>query len=188
MLESKSTLKEPKELRKHREELRDNPNAYTQDLKRIRAEISKDAPVVNLLKKCGYKKVTRLRCGELIKEFVDLIFKTQNNLPFFYIEEHGELPFCWNNPGDWEENYIRYEWGHLQSRNQNKNCDEITNFCLQSARCNRQVQTSMDIREVKVWLKGSRIANRIDTVMKKREELFVSKEWKNLLSELENFR
>ena len=79
------------------------------------------------------------------------------------------LPFCWNSPKDWDKDYIRYEWGHLRSRNLNGDAHQIENICLQSARCNQHVQTSMDIAEVLVWLSGSAIAARVQTVLERRQ-------------------
>ena len=113
---------------------------------------------VNQLKKCGYSKVTPIRCPELIAQYVGLIFDTQDKLPFFHVA--GPLPYCWNSPKDWDKDYIRYEWGHLRSRNQNDSPDKITNLCLQSARCNQHIQTAMDIDEVLIWLDGSAVAKR----------------------------
>lgn len=167
-------------LRIHRESLRDNPAAYTADLPRIQC-----TAVVHL-KRCGYRRVTRARCGVLVDTFVGAIFETQNRQPFFHVE--SALPFCWNRPTDWDKNYIRYEWGHLRSSNQNEDAHQIENICLQSARCNQHIQTSMDIVEVLEWLKGSAVADRIEQVLKRRQRLFASDEWQQLLKEFDAFR
>jgi len=167
-------------LRQHREALSHNPNAYIYDLPRVRLT------VINQLRKCGYSKVSLKRCPELIAKFVELIFSTQENLPFFHV--NGPLPYCWNSPKDWDKDYIRYEWGHLLSRNQSVSPDEIENLCLQSARCNKHIQTSMDINEVLIWLDGSAVANRIRDVLKKRETLFKSEEWAKLLNDFNKFQ
>jgi hypothetical protein len=99
----------------------------------------------------------------VVDRFVDAIFATQDEKPFFHVD--GELLYCWNAPKDWDKDYIRYEWGHLSSRNQNKVAHNIQNLCLQSARCNQHVQTSMDIDEVLKWLDGSQVAERVRQVM-----------------------
>jgi hypothetical protein len=168
-------------LREHREALARNPAAYTEDLKRV---IRNGA---RILKKCGYPRVTMKRCPELVSRFVSLIFEAQDHLPLFHVP--GPLPYCWNAPKHWHVNYIMYEWGHLNSKNQSaKSADQVTNFCLLSARCNQHVQTSMDIEEVLLWLEGSRITTRVRTVLSKREALFCSELWLNLLKSLEAFR
>ena len=63
------------------------------------------------------------RAPDEIKEYVDLIFDTQGNKPCFHIKSESCLPFCWNSPSNkgWEIDYIKYEWGNLQSKNQNGN-------------------------------------------------------------------
>ena len=153
-------------LNSHREALAKNPAAYTTDLPRVRET------AVGHFKRSGFSRVTRSRCASLVDEFVEAIFETQERRPFFHVE--GVLPFCWNAPKDWDKDYIRYEWGHLRSRNQNQDAHDIENICLQSARCNQHIQTSMDITEVLDWLRGSAIATRVQSVLEKREKLFAS--------------
>lgn len=167
-------------LRQHREALAKNPNVYTSDLERV------NGSVVNHLKKCGYPKVTTNRCKDLIEQYVGLIFDAQDNLPFFHVT--GLLPYCWNAPMDWDKNYIRYQWGHLLSKNQNNSANDIKNLCLQSARCNQHIQTSMDIDEVLIWLDGSAVGNRTREVLEKRENLFRGKLWASLEKDLNQFR
>lgn len=87
-----------------------------------------------------------------------------------------------------DENYIRYEWGHLQSRNQNADADQLENLALYSARCNQHIQTSMDISEVREWLDGSRIARRIDEVVARRTQLIQSAAWIDLCVRLDAHR
>ncbi len=167
-------------LKAHREALARNPAAYTADLPRIRLT------AVHHLKKCGFRRVTHVRCSSLVDRFVDAIFDTQDRLPFFHVD--NPLPYCWNAPKDWAHNYIRYEWGHLFSRNQNEGAHDIENICLQSARCNQHVQTSMDIDEVLRWLGGSCVAERVRRVLARRQELFGTDKWSELLDEFSGFR
>lgn len=114
-----------------------------------------------------------------------MVLATQEGKPFFHVE--AALPFCWNAPKDWDKSYIRYEWGHLRSVNQNADADTLENLCLQSARCNQHVQTSMDIDEVVLWLEGSAIAKRVRDVLARRKALFASAEWRALLGELARY-
>lgn len=167
-------------LLEHRRQLAENPNAYIEDLPRL------TGTVVGHLKRCGFEKITTRRGGELIKKYVDLIFEAQDNRPLFDVT--GELPYCWNSPKDWSYNYIRYQWGHLKSRNLNDAPDFLENLCLQSARCNMHVQTSMDIDEVIAWLKGSAVADRTLAVLEKRSALFESTAWRDLTQALNTFR
>ena len=171
---------EGRTLRSHREALARNPMAYTADLPRVRET------AVHHLKKCGFLRVTSARCSSIVDRFVDAIFNTQDRLPFFHID--NPLPYCWNAPKDWDKDYIRYEWGHLSSRNQNEGAHHVENLCLQSARCNQHIQTSMDIDEVLSWLDGSRVAERGRTVLGRRQQLFGSDSWHQLLDELSRFR
>lgn len=170
----------PRTLRAHREALAANPDAYTADLPRLRET------AVGHLKRFGFSRVTRRRCPSLIDTFVEAIFAAQQYRPFFHID--SPLPFCWNAPKDWNKNYIRYEWGHLRSRNQNEDAHQIENICLQSARCNQHVQTSLDIDEVLHWLEGSPVASRVRAVLDCRQRLFASEAWHKLLTDLERYR
>ncbi|MBN2657904.1 MAG: hypothetical protein JXR86_12645 [Spirochaetales bacterium] len=129
-------------LYEHRMNLKNNPNAYTEDLERCYQSI------IIHLKNAGYKKITYNKATEEIIELVNLLFEAQDNKPFLHIDYGDGLPFCWNSPykGAWELNYIKYEWGHLESRNQNgRTAHNIENLCLQSARCNQHIQSSMNI-------------------------------------------
>lgn len=64
-------------LKAHREALARNPAAYVADLPRVRNT------AVHHLKKCGFVRVTRVRCSSIVDRFVDAIFDTQDRLPFF---------------------------------------------------------------------------------------------------------
>ena len=171
---------ETRTLRAHREALAQNPAAYIADLPRVRET------AVYHLKKCGFVRATRARCASVVDQFLDAIFETQARLPFFYVD--NPLPYCWNAPKDWDKTYIRYEWGHLSSRNQNVGAHDVENICLQSARCYQHIQMSMDIDEVLAWLDGSRIAERVRFVLERRRQLFESSDWRDLLRELSRFR
>lgn len=131
-------------LREHRAALAANPNAYEADLPRTYETLARK------LSEFGYRRVPR----PLVVEIVEALFSAQGRRPLFHIE--GDLPYCWNAPKDWGYDYIRYEWGHLNSRNQNADADFVENLGLSSARCNQHIQTSMDIAEVRRWLDGSR--------------------------------
>jgi hypothetical protein len=134
------------------------------------------------IKRCGYARAGRKEARDVLSEAVNLLFDAQGRRPLFHVE--SPLPFCWNAPQFWHLNYLRYEWGHLRSRNQNQDAEHIENLALCSARCNQHIQTSMDIDEVRAWLSGSRVERRIDEVLTRRAELFASHHWRDLCARL----
>lgn len=162
----------------HRQIIENNPKAYLTDLNGDRLvgtlvnHIKNDFPDIRFT---SDKKL-------IVKELILLIFETQDKRPFFHVEG-TELPLCWNRPADWDCDYIKYEWGHLLSRNQNPDkLNSIENLGLYSARCNQHIQSSMNIQELMVY--GGLIATRISNVLTKRRKLFESVEWINLINEL----
>lgn len=169
-------------LRHHREMLaKEGQNAYSLDIERCYKS------VVPHLKKSGYKKVSLSKCEALIIKFVEMIFQAQSKKPFFHID--GDLPFCWNSPsnGGWELPYIKYEWGHLNSINQNiDTAHNIENLCLQSARCNQHIQSSLNVTELLVY--GGKLEETIKRNLKQRNELFSSDQWLSLLNDLREFK
>jgi len=169
-------------LRQHRERLAEaGSEAYLKDIERCYGS------VVPHLKKSGYKKVTLKRCGGLIEDFVDMIFSAQGKRPFFHIE--AELPFCWNTRryGGWHLSYIKYEWGHLNSINQNINsAHNIENLCLQSGRCNQHIQSSLNANELISY--GGKLEKIINKNLESRKLLFASAEWASLLEKLDKFK
>lgn len=177
------TNKKATTLLKHRKNLAANSNAYTADIQRCYKS------VVKYLKAAGYSKLTFKRESELITSYVNLIFKAQNSKPFFHIDADSKLPFCWNSPakGGWSVNYIKYEWGHLNSKNQNaKTYHSITNLCLQSARCNQHIQSAMNVDELIAY--GGKLASVIEENLKNRDDLFKSKEWRDLCLKLKKLK
>ena len=118
----------------------------------------------------------------ILKKIIQLLFDAQQQKPFLHIEE-SELPLCWNNPSDWNKNYIKYEWGHLPSQNQRPDqSSSIENIGLYSARCNRHIQSSLNVQELMVY--GGVLSQRISIVLRNRKILFSSEKWKKLILEL----
>ena len=125
-----------KTLLEHRKELAANPECYTKDHGRATGTL------VQHLKNVGYPRITEGSGQAERREFVRLIFEAQDQRPFLHIE--APLPYCWNSPykDGWVHNYIRYEWGHLLSRNQNpEDAFDVQNLCLMSARFNQHIQS-----------------------------------------------
>ena len=170
-----------KSLLEHRQELAENPVAYTRDLERVADTL------VQHLKKAGYRHLTAGCSKAERKEFVSLIFRAQSEKPFLHIE--ASLPYCWNSPyrDGWNFDYIRYEWGHLRSINQNpSSAFDAENLCLMSARCNQHIQSSMNVDYLLEY--GGALEAVIRKNLAARQQLFESQEWKSLLSRMERFK
>ena len=166
-------------LKEHRESIKNNPHSYDFDIKRCYKSVRPH------LRKCGvflpFKKKPYLE--QYINEYVDMIFSAQNCKPFFYFE--SDLPFCWNVPqkGGWDLNYIKYEWGHLKSIHQNSNESyNLENLCLQSARCNQHLQSSLNVEELLEY--GGKISIVIEQNMERRQKLFKTDKWKKNINYL----
>ncbi len=122
---------------------------------------------------------------QLVREDIVLaLLETQNRKPFFWIR--AKLPFCWNHVKDWNLDFIKYEWGHINPRNSAAlaNQDIIENLCLMSARCNNHIQSSLPMDEVRKLFGKSTAGERIDSVLKKRKALFKSRRWQSLITKL----
>jgi hypothetical protein len=171
-------------LNMHRLNIQKNmPKSYEYELK----DKGKDRLITTLVNKLSKKfRISKNKHYELLSLYIDLIAETQDYSPIFDIKSI-KLPLCWNNPGDWQCNYIKYEWGHLYSKSQNPDLEyNLENLGLYSARCNRHIQSSMDIDEVIIY--GGIIAQRIFEVLLKRDELFRQEKWKKLLSEFNKLK
>lgn len=158
----------------HRRALSQNIDAYEYEL----CDENIDRLVRSLiphLKAAGFA-VSPVKSGNDLAVIIRLLFHAQDERPFFHVEG-TELPLCWNSPRDWDKNYIKYEWGHLRSRNQAQNkAHKLENIGLYSARCNQHIKTSMHIEELMVY--GGVLAQRISNVLTNRRKLFESIEWK----------
>ena len=166
------------QLIEHRRIIERTADAYTRDLNSDRLIKS----LINHLRR-QFSGVPFTSAKKIIlKQIIELIFETQDKRPIFHVEG-TEMPLCWNRPGDWNCDYIKYQWGHLLSKNQNpETYDHIENLGLYSARCNLHIQSSMNIQELMIY--GGLIAQRISNVLTKRRILFASTEWKTLISSL----
>ena len=164
----------------HRKALSINGAAYTYEIEHnINRLVSTFIPH---LRTAGIKLSSK-KHGGVLANIITMLFEAQEKTPIFHVEG-TELPLCWNSPGDWDKNYIKYEWGHLRSKNQNPTLIlGIENFALYSARCNKHIQSSMNIEELMVY--GGILAQRISNVLTKRRILFASKIW---LDEIEKLK
>jgi hypothetical protein len=164
----------------HRRALADNDEAYTFELRS--ENISRLVKTLLLhLKKAGYQ-LTPTNSFDDLSRIIQLLFEAQEKRPFFHVEG-TELPLCWNSPKDWDKTYLKYEWGHLRSKNQSpEKAHQLENLGLYSARCNQHIQTSMHIEELMVY--GGILAQRISNVLTARRRLFQTAEWRQLVEKL----
>lgn len=125
----------------HRRALAHNQDAYTYEIVHHSGRLIRTlSPHI----KGSGVSVSPHKHGPSLAKAIDLLFETQDQRPIFHVEG-TELPLCWNRPRDWDKAYIKYEWGHLRSKNQNPS-DEVglADLALYSARCNQHIQSSMN--------------------------------------------
>lgn len=161
----------------HRRAIADNPHAYLYEIEMNLPRLTNT--LISHLRPHG---ISVKKHSKIVFQMIELIFDAQDQRPIFHVEG-TELPLCWNSPKDWEKNYIKYEWGHLRSKNQNQSdIFGIENFALYSARCNQHIQSSMNIEELMIY--GGILAQRISNVLTNRRKLFASQIWQDLINEM----
>ncbi len=164
----------------HRKLLSENQGAYSHEIEDENIERLVKSLVPHL-KNAGLKVSPSKNFKEL-SQIIKLLFSVQDDRSFFHVKG-TELPLCWNSPKDWDKDFIKYEWGHLRSRNQAEdNAYKLENLGLYSARCNQHIQTSLHIEELMVY--GGILAQRISNVLTARRKLFESNEWKDVVSKI----
>ncbi len=164
----------------HRKALSENVDAYSYELRDENIE-RLIRSLIPHLKNSGFN-VSFKASFDNLSEMIKMLFEAQDHRPFFHVEG-TELPLCWNSPKDWDKNYIKYEWGHLRSRNQAQDkSHKIENLGLYSARCNQHIQSSMHIEELMIY--GGILAQRISNVLTERRKLFNSCRWNALVKSL----
>jgi hypothetical protein len=163
----------------HRRALAHNQDAYTYEIVHNSARLIEN--LTKHIRAPGVSVSPRKHVLSLAKA-IALLFEAQDQRAIFHVEG-TELPLCWNRPIDWDKPYIKYEWGHLRSKNQNP--DDVVglaDLALYSARCNQHIQSSMNIEELMVY--GGVLAQRISNVLTKRRVLFASQDWQNVIADL----
>lgn len=171
-------------LYEHRVNIKRNALAYSFDLGNDDCcRLSKT--LVIHLSNMGFR-LSLKKHGNLLRAYILLLFEVQDRQPIFNIDK-TDLPLCWNRPRDWGLNYIKYEWGHLSSINQNiESAHRLTNLGLYSARCNQHIQASMDIEELLPYKGG--LGERIAKVISQRQNLFASDKWRSLEEKIQKLR
>lgn len=163
-------------------------NEHRQNLRHIEPQESE----INRLRKSLRNHIDkqRFRCRyspghiKTLNLIINMILETQDRKPFFWI--NTSLPMCWNHPWNWDMDYIKYEWGHVGPINSSpEKYNDIENLCLMSARCNNHIQSSLCMDDLLEFFEGSRIADRIRYVLDRRQKLFASSEWRDVIACLE---
>tara|TARA_B110001450_G_scaffold1450_2_gene1686 strand:+ start:7047 stop:7565 length:519 start_codon:yes stop_codon:yes gene_type:complete len=161
-------------LLQHRENLLNNPNRFIHDKERAIERFAETS--YKNYGRCGKNKKLVI---QLLKQLGKLVFENQENTPIY--EYQDILPRSWNSPmkGGWKLNYIKWEIGHLKSKNQG-GTNEPENLSFQSARCNQHIQTSMNYFETTEYKCKEEVKNRVDNLF----ILHKSKEWLDILENI----
>ncbi len=163
----------------HRQSIAKNVDSYTYEIENNIDRLIRT--LIPYLRSSGVK-LSSVRHKDSLATIIKMLFDAQEQRPIFHVEG-TDLPLCWNSPGDWDKNYIKYEWGHLRSKNQNQtDIFSVENFALYSARCNKHIQSSMNIEELMIY--GGILAQRISNVLTKRRILFASQNWQDAIAKL----
>lgn len=144
--------------------------------------------VAKKFKECGYEAASRN--ADLVDEYINLIFKTQDYRCTHWIRvKEGQLNGVWNRPAkgyrNWKTKEVKYEIDHVHPRNAG-GIDHLQNFQFLSANANQFVKCSLTYEDLlkRVDLSG-RLKRRIKTVLRRRARLFESKKWASFESRLE---
>jgi hypothetical protein len=161
-------------LLQHRENLLNNQNRFIHDKERAIEQFAQTS--YKNYGPCGKKKKLVI---QHLKQLGKLVFENQKNTPIY--EYQDILPRSWNSPmkGGWKLNYIKWEIGHLKSKNQG-GTNEPENLSFQSARCNQHIQTSMNYFETTEYNCKEEVKNRVDNLF----ILHKSKEWIDILEKI----
>jgi hypothetical protein len=184
-------------LREHLNILDQNATVTEQEKERLVNVLRKKLKSLgypNVWKAAGQKKKNPEKsqeCLNLLREYVDLIFKTQDNRCSFYLPTIGDqLNGLWNRPQaafkDWKKDNIVYEIDHVVPVNAGGK-DVLENYQFLSANANQFTKTSLTYEDLlrRVDLSDA-LKDRIRTVLSRRKELFASKQWKQFMTKFDN--
>ena len=174
---SKMTLNE------HLERLDQNQQASDHSIAKVCMKIE------DKFRKCGYKRIAKDGVS-LVKEYVDMIFETQDYRCTFWVPtQDGELNGIWNAPafGMWKLRYVVYEIDHVHPMNAGGK-DDLTNYQFLSANANRFTKCSLTAEDLLRRVDLSKaLKDRLRLVAKRREDLFKSEKWKNFIERCDAF-
>ena len=173
----------------------------TEHLKQInqnaRANTMNFDSLVKRLSNSGSEKTGRLFmkagypiCGdkpEIIKEYVHMIFETQDYHCSMYVPTTGDqIGSHWHRPGyGWRRHVLMFEIDHVEPVN-NGGKDRLDNLQFLSPNANQFLKTSltpdMFLRCVHI---SDATKNRFRQVLQNRQRLFESQRWKDFIHKCE---
>lgn len=125
--------------------------------------------------------------ADLRLRYVKLIFSTQDNRDFLYYMSPGGLFLSWIMPSCFKQFKMSYQTDHILAQKRG-GIDSLENFGFFSANTNIYVKNQLTIDELlNLYSEINPLCIRIKENMKRRKELFSSKEWLDFRSELLNF-
>jgi hypothetical protein len=143
--------------------------------------------VKKLLKQLGYVKAAKN--DTLVAQYVNMIFETQDYRCTHWLPTTGaELNGVWNRPGAsygmWKRDEVQYEIDHVHPVNAGGE-DHLENFQFLSGNANQFVKCSLTYDDLfrRIDLSDA-LKDRIRDVLKRREELFASEDWRNFTKSL----
>mgnify|MGYP003141948129 FL=1 len=143
--------------------------------------------VKKIFRQLGYTKAAKN--DTLVTQYINMIFGTQDYRCTHWLPTTGdELNGVWNRPGAgygmWKRDEVQYEIDHVHPVNAG-GADHLENFQFLSGNANQFVKCSLTYDDLlkRVDLSGA-LKDRIRDVLKRREELFASAEWKNFIKSL----
>ena len=171
-------------LREHLGNVDQNSSASPAELDSLTRRMAKK------FKDCGYVKASKNEA--LVREYIDLIFKTQGYRCTHWIPvKQGELNGVWNRPGrhyrNWRIKQILYEIDHVQPVNAGGG-DSLTNFQFLSSNANQFVKCSLTYEDLMKRVDLSqKLKDRINIVLEKRSALFDSSQWSTFVKKLDDY-
>ena len=170
-------------LNEHLERLNQNSRATGVEMNKLRNTVAKKFVL------CGFKEASENI--DLIDEYINLIFETQNYRCTFWLRVgKGQLNGLWNAPFrgyiGWKSKRIWYEVDHVNPVN-NGGIDHLENYQFLSANANRFTKCSLTYDDLlrRVDL-SDRLKRRIVTVAKRRRKLFKSEKWRLFMKKMED--
>ena len=163
-------------LYKHRQMLAANNSCFLQDKDRAIKNWISHSWSYTKDKVLGNKR----HYHNLLEDMAEMVWEAQDGKPLFQFESSSGLPMSWNRPQNGEEDYIRYEIGHINPKLSGGN-SHPNNLTFQSARCNQHIQSSLGLDEVTLYFASiPEVTDRINRVF----QLHSSIAWKQKLSKL----
>ena len=137
-----------------------------------------------------FKKAGYPICGgraDIIKEFVEMIFETQDNHCSMYVPtKEGQIGTHWHRPGKaWYQDQLKYEIDHVEPTNAGGK-DSLENIQFLSPNANQFLKNSLTCDLFFRCVHISDVTKqRFKQVLENRKKLFKSKKWKDFIHKCE---